>query len=133
MKIVLAFLATVFITAFQAYEGARKVSVSDQLFFQVNKATKKQSFWMLSFPSSLDWVIQSLKLNSGFCILALLRVDLQHLYIGSPCQIFVYSEPCCPMGSVYEYFMHYFPVSFIIQTCQIRTLERKSFVLSICG
>ena len=69
MKIVLAFLATVFITAFQAYEGARKVSVSDQLFFQVNKATKKQSFWMLSFPSSLDWVIQSLKLNSGFCIL----------------------------------------------------------------
>lgn len=69
MKIILSFLATVFITAFQAYEGAKKVPASDQLFFQINKATKKQIFWMLSFPSSLDWVIQSLKLNSGFCIL----------------------------------------------------------------
>ena len=69
MKIVLSFLATVFTTAFQAYEGAQKVATSDILFFELNHASNKQRFWMLSFPSSLDWVIQSLKLNSGFCVL----------------------------------------------------------------
>ena len=69
MKIVLAFLSTVFITAFQTYEGANKISESDEIFFRINSATNKQRFWMLSFPASLDWVIQSLKLNAGFCIL----------------------------------------------------------------
>lgn len=69
MKIVLSFLATVFTTAFQTFEGAQRVSNSDRTFFMLNKASKKHSFWMLSFPSSVDWVIQSLKLNTGFCIL----------------------------------------------------------------
>jgi len=69
MKIVLSFLATVFTTAFQTYEGAQKVSTSDIQFFDLNHASNKQRFWILSFPSSLDWVIQSLKLNAGFCIL----------------------------------------------------------------
>ncbi len=69
MKIVLSFLATVFTTAFQTYEGAQKVATSDIQFFNLNHASNKQRFWMLSFPSSLDWVIQSLKLNAGFCIL----------------------------------------------------------------
>ena len=69
MKIVLAFLSTVFITAFQTYEGANKISESDDTFFKINHATNKQRFWMLSFPASLDWVIQSLKLNAGFCVL----------------------------------------------------------------
>lgn len=69
MKILLAFLATVFTATFQTYEGARRVSVSDSLFFKINQASNKQRFWMLSFPASMDWVIQSLKLNAGFCIL----------------------------------------------------------------
>lgn len=69
MKIILSFLSTVFITAFQAYEGANKISESDNIFFRINKASNKQKFWMLSFPASLDWVIQSLKLNASFCIL----------------------------------------------------------------
>lgn len=69
MKIILAFLSTVFITAFQTYEGASKISESDDIFFKINNATNKQRFWMLSFPASLDWVIQSLKLNAGFCVL----------------------------------------------------------------
>lgn len=69
MKIILAFLSTVFITAFQTYEGASKISKNDEIFFKINKATKQQFFWMLSFPASLDWVIQSLKLNAGFCII----------------------------------------------------------------
>lgn len=69
MKIILAFFSTVFITAFQTYEGASKISESDEIFFKINRATNKQRFWMLSFPASLDWVIQSLKLNAGFCVL----------------------------------------------------------------
>ena len=69
MKIILSFLATVFTTAFQSYEGAQKVATSDQIFFELNHASNKQRFWMLSFPSSIDWVIQSLKLNAGFCVL----------------------------------------------------------------
>ena len=69
MKIVLAFLATVFTATFQTYEGAQKVSNSDKLFFEINHASNKQRFWMLSFPASIDWVIQSLKLNAGFCLL----------------------------------------------------------------
>lgn len=69
MKIILSFLATVFTTAFQAYEGAQKVATSDKIFFDLNHASNKQRFWMLSFPVSIDWVIQSLKLNAGFCIL----------------------------------------------------------------
>ena len=71
MKIILSFLATVFTTAFQAYEGAQKVATSDKIFFDLNHASNKQRFWMLSFPASIDWVIQSLKLNAGFCILEL--------------------------------------------------------------
>lgn len=69
MKIVLAFLATVFTTAFQAYSGAQNVSDSDETFFTFNDATAKQRFWLLAFPASLDWVIQSLRLNAGFCLL----------------------------------------------------------------
>ena len=61
MKIVLAFLSTVFITAFQTYEGANKISESDEIFFRINSATNKQRFWMLSFPASLDWVTSYLK------------------------------------------------------------------------
>ena len=69
MKVILAFFSTVFITAFQTYEGANKTYESDEIFFKINRATNKQHFWMLSFPASLDWVIQSLKLNAGFCVL----------------------------------------------------------------
>lgn len=69
MKILLAFLATVFTTAFHTLEGSKKVSVSDEVFFNINKASKKQHFWLLSFPASIDWIIQSLKINSSLCLL----------------------------------------------------------------
>ena len=69
MKIVLAFLSTVFTTAFQVYEGAGKVSITEKTYFEVNGASKKQIFWLLSFPASVDWIIQSLNLNASFCIL----------------------------------------------------------------
>lgn len=69
MKIILSFLATVFTTIFQTYQGANNVSPSDSIFFKINGATNKQRFWMLAFPASIDWVIQSLKMNSSACVL----------------------------------------------------------------
>lgn len=69
MKIILSFLATVFTTIFQTYQGASNISKSDSIFFKINGATNKQRFWMLAFPASIDWVIQSLKINSSACVL----------------------------------------------------------------
>lgn len=69
MKIALAFFSTVFVCAFQAYEGAKRIDNESSIFFEIYKADKRKIFWMLVFPSSLDWVIQSLKLNAGFCLL----------------------------------------------------------------
>ena len=44
MKIVLAFLSTVFITAFQTYEGAKTKSLKVTILFKINHATNKQRF-----------------------------------------------------------------------------------------
>lgn len=68
MKIVLAFLSTVLLLLFKPMKEQAK-SLKVTILFQINHATNKQRFWMLSFPASLDWVIQSLKLNAGFCVL----------------------------------------------------------------
>jgi NitT/TauT family transport system permease protein len=69
MKIALAFFSTVFVAIFQAYQGGQNVSKQELDFFVLNKASKKQRFWNLTFPSSIDWLIQSLKINSGLSIL----------------------------------------------------------------
>jgi NitT/TauT family transport system permease protein len=69
MKIAMAFFSTVFIAIFQAYQGGQNVSSQDSAFFKLNGASDKQKFWQLTFPASIDWLIQSLKLNSGLAIL----------------------------------------------------------------
>jgi NitT/TauT family transport system permease protein len=69
MKIAMAFFSTVFIAIFQAYQGGQNVSKQDADFFKLNNASDKQRFWKLTFPSSMDWLIQSLKLNSGLAVL----------------------------------------------------------------
>lgn len=69
MKIALAFFSTVFVAIFQAYQGGQNISKQESEFFILNKASKKQRFWYLTFPSSMDWLIQSLKINSGLSIL----------------------------------------------------------------
>lgn len=69
MKIALAFFSTVFVAIFQAYQGGQNISKQESEFFILNKASKKQRFWNLTFPSSMDWLIQSLKINSGLSIL----------------------------------------------------------------
>lgn len=69
MKIAMAFFATIFVAIFQAYQGGQNVSKQEEEFFALNKATNNQKFWKLTFPSSIDWLIQSLKLNAGLSIL----------------------------------------------------------------
>jgi len=69
MKIAMAFFSTVFIAIFQAYQGGQNISKQDADFFKLNSASDKQRFWKLTFPSSIDWLIQSLKLNSGMAVL----------------------------------------------------------------
>jgi len=69
MKIAMAFFSTVFVAVFQAYQGGQDVSKDELDFFELNGASNKQKFWKLVFPSSIDWVLQSLRLNSGLAIL----------------------------------------------------------------
>ena len=69
MKVAMAFFSTVFTAIFQAYQGGQNVSKQDNDFFKLNGASDKQRFWKLTFPSSIDWLIQSLKLNSGLAVL----------------------------------------------------------------
>jgi NitT/TauT family transport system permease protein len=69
MKIAMAFFSTVFVAILQAYQGGQDISVDDLNFFELNNATNNQKFWKLVFPSSMQWVLQSLKLNSGLAVL----------------------------------------------------------------
>jgi len=69
MKIAMAFFATVFVAIFQALQGGQNVSKQESDFFELNNATLKQKFWILTLPSSMEWLIQSLKINSGLSIL----------------------------------------------------------------
>ena len=69
MKVAMAFFSTVFIAIFQAYQGGQSINKQDADFFKLNGASDKQRFWKLTFPSSIDWLIQSLKLNSGLAVL----------------------------------------------------------------
>lgn len=69
MKVAMAFFSTVFFAIFQAYQGGQRVNKQDVDFFKLNGASDKQRFWKLTFPSSIDWLIQSLRLNSGMAVL----------------------------------------------------------------
>ncbi|MCD7933403.1 MAG: ABC transporter permease subunit [Tannerellaceae bacterium] len=69
MKIAVAFFSTVFTAVFQAYKGGQNISKQDKDFFILNKATSKQMFWKLTFPASMDWIIQSIKINAGLSVL----------------------------------------------------------------
>ena len=69
MKVAMAFFATVFVSIFQAYQGGKNITKQQEDFFTLNRSSNKQKFWKLTFPSSIDWLIQSFKLNSGLSIL----------------------------------------------------------------
>lgn len=68
-KIILAFLATVFVAASQAYKGAEQVDVLHLQRLRVFGANRWQTFRLLLFPSSVVWVISSLRLTIGLALL----------------------------------------------------------------
>lgn len=68
-KIILAFLATVFVAASQAYKGAEQVDFLHLQRLRVFGAHRWQIFRLLLFPSSVVWVLSSLRLTIGLALL----------------------------------------------------------------
>ena len=68
-KVMLAFLATVFVAAHQAYRGAEQVDplLVDRL--KVFGATRTAVFRILLVPASAAWVLSSLRLTGGLALL----------------------------------------------------------------
>jgi len=69
MKIVLAALGAFLITLIQSYEGANSVKNDEYRLFKVLKASRLQILKKVIFPSSLSWVLSSIKLCVGSALL----------------------------------------------------------------
>lgn len=69
MKVALAAFAVFLVALAQAYEGAKSVDEAEYKLLKTYGATRFQMFQKVIFPSSLSWVLASMKLNVGFAIL----------------------------------------------------------------
>ncbi len=69
MKIALAAFGTFLIALTQSYEGAKSVDEQEYRLLKLYGATWLQMLKKVIFPSSLSWVLASMKLNVGFAIL----------------------------------------------------------------
>ncbi len=69
MKIALAAFGTFLIALTQSYEGAKSVNEQEYRLLRLYGATRLQMLQKVVFPSSLSWVLASMKLNVGFAIL----------------------------------------------------------------
>lgn len=69
MKVALAALGVFLIALTQAYEGAKSVHHEEYNLLKLYGASRWQILQKVVFPSSLDWVLTSMKLNIGFAIL----------------------------------------------------------------
>jgi len=69
MKIVLVFLSTVLVAAFQATTGASEIDADFFRLFQTFRAKDAAVFRHLVLPSAAAWVFAGLRLNIGFALL----------------------------------------------------------------
>ncbi len=69
MKIAMATLGAFLVALTQAYEGAKSVDIEEFRLLKIFGATRFQIFQKVIFPSSLSWVLASMKLNVGFALL----------------------------------------------------------------
>lgn len=69
MKIALAGFATFLVALNQAFDGAQSVRLEEYRFLELWGATRIQWLLKVVFPSALDWVFSSLRLNIGFALL----------------------------------------------------------------
>lgn len=68
-KVALAFLATVFLAAGQAYKGAEQVDPLLLRRFRIFGASRWNTFGHLLFPSAAIWIIGSLRITIGAALL----------------------------------------------------------------
>jgi NitT/TauT family transport system permease protein len=68
-KIMLAFLSTVAVAIVQSYQGATSTEPKYLRLMTVVGASRWQVFKLVVVPSSLIWVINSMKLNIGLALL----------------------------------------------------------------
>lgn len=69
MKIALATFGTFLVALVQAYEGAKNVEFEELRLLKLFGASRSQVLQKVVFPSSMSWVLASLKLNVGFALL----------------------------------------------------------------
>lgn len=69
MKIAMAFFSTVLVALSQSYAGGRNVDPEIAALFELSGASNSDAFWKLILPSSMDWVLSSLRLNIGLALL----------------------------------------------------------------
>lgn len=69
MKVASAFFATVFVALLQSYEGGKNVDKGLINWFTMYSNSRKDLFFKLILPSSMNWVFASLKLNIGLALL----------------------------------------------------------------
>ncbi len=69
MKIIMAALGTFLVSLIQSYEGAKSVNLKEFNLLKTFGASRFQTFQKVIIPSSLNWVLTSIKLNVGFALL----------------------------------------------------------------
>lgn len=69
MKVAMATFATVFVALNQAYRGAASVSTELLTVLRGLNATERQLFQKVVVPGSMDWVLNSMRLNGGLSLL----------------------------------------------------------------
>lgn len=65
MKVAMATFSTVLVAMSQAYEGGKNISPELRTLFELHNSSNAMMFWKLILPSSMDWVLASLRLNIG--------------------------------------------------------------------
>jgi len=69
MKVAMATFSTVLVALSQSYQGGKNVDPKLTVIFEMYGSSHAQTFWKLILPSSLEWVLASLRLNVGLALL----------------------------------------------------------------
>lgn len=129
MKIAMATLGAFLVALTQAYEGAKSIDVEEFRLLKIFGATRFQIFQKVIFPSSLSWVIASMKLNVGFALLGAFigefissNKGLGHFMIRSGS---LYDIPSVFAGGVYLIFLAllFNLIVFFVEKKKIKIIE----------
>lgn len=67
-KVMMATLSTIFVAFIQASRAADEIDLRHRRLFQVMRANRRDVFRKLVLPSTLVWMVHSMKLNIGFAL-----------------------------------------------------------------